>query len=88
MYSILIEDDFGLSRDDVMRGLNERGIDTRSFFVPMHRQEGLIAYGIDTGGAYPNSEYVSARGLYLPSGSGLTEQQIDRVCQAVLELRR
>lgn len=88
MYSILIEDDFGMSRDDVMRALGERGIDTRSFFVPMHRQQGLIDYGIDTTGSYPNSEYVSERGLYLPSGSGLTEEQIDRVCQTLLSLRR
>jgi perosamine synthetase len=88
MYAILIEDDFGLSRDAVMAGLEARGIDTRSFFVPMHRQTSLVAYGADVSGSFPNSEYASARGLYLPSSSGLTEAQIERVCRELLALRR
>lgn len=87
MYSVLIEDDFGLSRDQVMDRLAERGIDTRSFFVPMHQQEGLAAYGCEVGGSYPNAEHVSLRGLYLPSSSGLTEQQIERVSSELLSLR-
>jgi perosamine synthetase len=88
MYAILIEDDFGLSRDEVMKGLEARGIDTRSFFVPMHQQTGLVAYGADVSGSYPHSEYVSPRGLYLPSSSGLSEEQIERVCRELLRLRR
>jgi perosamine synthetase len=88
MYSILVGDDFGLSRDEVMLGLEARGIDTRSFFVPMHQQAGLAAYGCDTSGSYPNAEYVSPRGLYLPSSSGLSEEQIERVCRELLALRR
>lgn len=87
MYSILIEDDFGLSRDQVIAELLARGIETRSFFVPMHRQPGLAKYGCDVGGSYPNADYVSPRGLYLPSGSGLTEAQIERVCRELLSLR-
>jgi perosamine synthetase len=87
MYSILIEDDFGLSRDRVMALLAERGIETRSFFVPMHQQQGLAAYGCDVSGSYPNAEHVSPRGLYLPSGSGLSEEQIERVCRELIALR-
>ena len=88
MYAILIEDDFGRSRDEVMLGLEARGIDTRSFFVPLHRQTSLSEYGADVSGSYPNSEHASARGLYLPSSSGLTEAQIERVCRELLALRR
>ena len=87
MYSILIEDDFGLPRDRVMALLGERGIETRSFFVPMHQQQGLADYGCDVSGSYPNAEYVSSRGLYLPSGSGLSEEQIEQVCRELLALR-
>lgn len=88
MYAILIEDDFGRSRDEVMQGLAARGIDTRSFFVPMHQQQALADYGCDVSGRYPNAEYVSPRGLYLPSSSTLTEAQIDRICRELLALRR
>ena len=88
MYSILIEDGFGLSRDEVMQKLAERSIETRSFFVPMHQQKALRDYGCDMSGNYPNSEYVSPRGLYLPSGSGLTDEQIERVCNELLSLAK
>lgn len=88
MYSILVEDDFGRSRDEVMEGLREQGIETRSFFVPMHRQKALIDFGCDVDGSYPNADYVSSRGLYLPSGSNLTDETIERVCDALLSLRR
>ena len=88
MYSILIGDDFGLSREQVMDALAERGIETRTFFVPMHQQKGLRDFGCDMSGTYPHAEYIATRGLYLPSGSGLTEEQIDRVCTELLSLRR
>jgi perosamine synthetase len=88
MYSILIEDGFGLSRDEVMQKLAERGVETRSFFVPMHQQKALRDYGCDMSGSYPNSEYVSPRGLYLPSGSGLTDEQIERVSNELLSLAK
>lgn len=88
MYSILIEDEFGPTRDEVMQRLLEKGIDTRSFFVPMHRQQALIDYGCDVSGSYASSEDISARGLYLPSSSGLTDAQIERVCSTLLSLSR
>jgi perosamine synthetase len=88
MYSILIEDDFGLSRDEVMKELAARDIETRSFFVPMHRQPALIDYGCDVSGDYSRSEHISARGLYLPSGSGLSREQLERVTSTLLGLAR
>ena len=53
MYGILIGDDFGIGRDDVMKGLKAVGIETRSFFVSMHRQPSLAKYGCDVSGSYP-----------------------------------
>nr|PZN24200.1 MAG: aminotransferase DegT [Pseudomonadota bacterium] len=88
MYSILVEDDFGRSRDEVMQELRARDIETRSFFVPMHEQRSLVEYGCNVSGDYSRAEYVSRRGLYLPSGSGLTDAQIERVCRELLALRR
>ena len=38
VYPLLIEDEFGLSRDQVMQKLTERGIETRTFFVPMNQE--------------------------------------------------
>lgn len=88
MYSILIEEDFGLSRDDVMKALAAVGIETRPFFISMHRQPALIKYGCETSGEYPVTDALARKGLYLPSGSGLRGDQIERVVTQLLALRR
>src|SRR4051812_16986950 len=45
MYSVLVTDEFPLSRDEVMARLGERGIGTRTFFCPMSRQPFLKRQG-------------------------------------------
>ena len=87
MYSILIGDDFGMSRDEIMTRLKAAGIETRSFFVSMHRQPSLAKYGCDVSGQYPVTDELSRTGLYLPSTSGLTDAQIARITKELLALR-
>ena len=41
--------------------------------------------GLFAGESYPVAERIARRGLYLPSGLGLDESQIEQVCQAVGE---
>jgi len=86
MYSILIQDEFGMSRDEVMKRLKEKEIDTRTFFIPAHEQPAFERMGLFHGERYPVAEELSRKGLYLPSGSGLKEEEIRQVCNAVKEL--
>jgi perosamine synthetase len=88
MYSIVIEDEFGMSRDELMAFLRQKGVDTRTFFIPMHVQPAFNNMGLFKGERYPVSEMRAGRGLYLPSGSGLTEEQINSVCEAVRQARK
>ncbi len=81
MYSILIEDEFGMSRDEVRAFLAKRGIETRTFFIPMHLQP--IYYETFKGQRYPVAEMLCERGFYLPSASSLTESQIRYICDVV-----
>lgn len=83
MYSILVEKEAGASRDELMNGLGGMGIETRSFFIPMHRQPVFAKMGLFRGESYPVGERLSEVGLYLPSSSGLTREQIQTVCGAV-----
>ncbi len=83
MYSIVVENEFGMNRDELMAFLRQKDVDTRTFFIPMHVQPALNNMGLFKGEHYPVSEMLAERGLYLPSGSGLTEDQIDVVCEAV-----
>ena len=74
MYSILIEDEFGMTRDQLRGYLAKHGIETRTFFIPMHLQP--IYYTMFKGQRYPVAEMLCERGFYLPSASSLTESQI------------
>jgi perosamine synthetase len=83
MFAPVIEPAFGLSRDAVMDGLRANGVDSRPFFAPIHK---MPMY--DTGQTLPVTERLSAQGINLPSGTTLTEAQIDYVCDTLLSLSR
>lgn len=90
MYSILINEDFGLSRDEVITALGEKGVGSERFYTPMSeqpifKQGGDLRYPDITGG-YPVSKDVAVRGLYLPSGLGLTVDDQKRVVEALISL--
>jgi perosamine synthetase len=81
MYSILVEDDFGTDRDGLRAFLAGHGIETRTFFIPMHLQP--IYYRAFQGQRYPVAEMLCQRGFYLPSASSLTTREIDYVTDIV-----
>jgi perosamine synthetase len=82
MYSVIVEDAFGLARDELRTQLRERGIETRPFFYPVHT---LPMY--QTGQSLPVAEDLSRRGLNLPSGATLTAEQVDYICDAIANFR-
>ncbi len=82
MFGVLVEDAFGHSRDELMDALRKEGVETRFFFSPVHTQPFLDGKA-RVEGSFPVTERLAARGLYLPSGVDLTEEQIDTVCAAV-----
>jgi len=81
MYSILVEDEFGMSRDELRAYLAKWGIETRTFFIPMHLQP--IYYDTFKAQRYPVAEMLCQRGFYLPSASSLTEAQVRYVAEVV-----
>lgn len=74
---------YGRSREELVAFLKEEGIDTRLFFIGMHAQVSLKRYGCDCDGDYPVTEELSKKGFYLPSGSGLEEDDIGRICDLI-----
>jgi perosamine synthetase len=83
MYSVLVEPGFGCDRDAVRDGLRARGVDSRPFFVPLHEQP---PYRED--GSFPVATRLSRTGINLPSGTGLTTEEIATVCRALRELAK
>ncbi len=82
MYSVLVEDDFPLSRDELRAALKEKGIDTRDFFPSSARQP-IIQKLYGTTERFPVSEHIAERGLYLPSGLALSPEQLSYVCDSI-----
>jgi len=88
MYSILIEKEFDMSRDELMQKLKEKGIETRTFFIPVHQQPAFRKRNLFNGESYPVAEELSRKGLYLPSGSGLTTKQIGYICHVIKQANK
>jgi perosamine synthetase len=81
MYMILAEDDFGMSRDDLMEHLKNDGIGTRTAFYPVHQQP-LYSKRF-SGETFPVADELSRKGFYLPSSSGLKKEQIEQVVESI-----
>lgn len=86
MYGIEMKDEVRMDNEELDRRLREKGIDTRPFFLGMHEQPVFHKMGLFEGESYPVAERLSRRGLYLPSGLALREDQIETVCQALYDI--
>ncbi len=91
MYGVLVEENqFGLSMPKLRDELGRRGIDTRTFFIglhkqPMYRLDGSNVH--DKEGKYPLAERLEKKGFYLPSSSHLTEEEIRFIVNAIKEIQ-
>jgi len=81
MYGLLVEDEFGMSRDSLREYLADRGVETRTFFIPIHLQP--IYYRRDAADRYPVAEELCRKGLYLPSSSKLTLAEQDYIAECI-----
>lgn len=82
IYSLLVDESkTGISRDALSIRLSELGIENRPFFYPMHE---MPPYAQD--GDFPVSKRLSRQGMSLPSGNDITDEAIDRVCNAIAEI--
>jgi perosamine synthetase len=71
---------FGHDRDRLAAALESSGIETRPFFYPVHR---LPPYAGLHDTELPITDRVAASGLNLPTYSGLTDGDLDRVADAI-----
>ena len=84
VFGVVIKSSTKIKRDIVMKKLMERKIQTRTFFYPMHKQKILKKMKIFTKKEkYPNAEYLSLNGFYLPSGLGIKNHEIDYVSETL-----
>ncbi|PJZ70270.1 aminotransferase DegT [Leptospira perolatii] len=87
MNSIVIDPDKSkVTRDELMRELKARGIDSRKLFMGMSVQPSLIRYGCNMKELKPVSQLLGENGLYLPSSSTLNSEDIKYISETVLQI--
>ena len=86
-FTIGVEDDFKLSRDELMHYLKEKGINTAVYYPkPLHLCEHFKNMGYKERD-YPIAEKISKQVLSLPVHPHLTEEQINTIINAFKEVQ-
>jgi perosamine synthetase len=82
LYSILLNEKVGVTRDQLMEKLAMEGIETRNLFYPLHE---MPLYQRYANLSYPASSAISRRGLSLPSSVKLNEEDIIYITRKIKE---
>ena len=86
VYGLILGEEVPFDAAELSEHLRSRGVDTRPFFLGMHEQPVFRAMGLFAEERYPIAERLARRGLYIPSGLQLSEQQMDTVADAIREV--
>lgn len=78
--TIVLDDDHALTPDDLIAALGEANIEARHLWKPMHLQP---VYAGARGVLNGTAEKLFGRAVTLPSGSGLSDADIDRVVETL-----
>ncbi len=82
-YYLLVKPGSPTTKQDLKSFLERHGIETRDFFVPVHMQPPLQKRGFFKGETYPVAEDLSNRGLCIPSGVAISDEDIKYVNQVI-----
>ena len=77
-----------ITAEKFRKKLKKYKIETRSFFWPMNQQTALKKLKFNFKGNFPNSEYISRYGFYLPSGLGTSKKEINYVCKYIRKIAK
>ena len=89
VYNLYLDENFPISRDELVKILKDNKIDTRDAFVPINMQQVLIdKYKLFNQDDCPNANYIMKNGFYLPSGNTITNEEIDIVCDQIKKVSK
>jgi perosamine synthetase len=86
VYGIVLEDKIPFDGEHAIKMLKKEGVDARPFFWPIHQQPVFENLGLFSKGTFPVAERIARRGLYIPSGLTLTDQQLRFVSDTINEI--
>lgn len=82
LYSILVEDNYGMARDEVMQKLKENGVQNRPFFQPVHL---MPPYKNCKHGDMSVTNEIAKKGINLPSSVELSRDDIRNIFNLLKE---
>ncbi|KDR94770.1 perosamine synthetase [Peptoclostridium litorale DSM 5388] len=80
LYSIVIEDEHVLTRDELIKKLGENGVQARPFFMPVHKMK---PYENCRHSGMKITDDLANRGINLPSSVGLKKIEIEQICDII-----
>jgi perosamine synthetase len=87
VFGLVVDEKLGTAKT-IMDRLSQYQIGTRPFFWPMHKQPVFQKMGLFGGQTCPVAERIAEQGFYLPSGLGLTDEQIVYVADCLKKVLR
>ena len=75
-------EEFGATRKEIMQAFEEKNIEARPTWKPMHLQPVFQQHRAYEGAV---SEELFQKGICLPSGTNMTEDDLDRVVSVIRE---
>ena len=82
MNSVILSEKVKLSRDEVMAKMEEKNIEMRPLFYPMH----IMPPYLDKSVVAPVAESLSSRGINLPSHGMLQEEHVKYVVESLKDI--
>ena len=83
VFGIVIKSNLKLNAEKAINFLREEGVGCRPFFYPLHKQPIFKKMGLFQKLKLPNSERISKKGFYIPSGLNLSDNQISFVAKKI-----
>ena len=86
VFNIYLDKNYPISRDQLLKKLAEKKIETRNSFVPINKQKILVKkYSLFKEDDCPNANYIMNNGFYLPSGNNIKNEEIDFICDEIIK---
>jgi len=86
VYPVVLHDSCTMNANEAMRRLEQRQTGTRPFFYPMHKQPVFNKLGLFENDSHLNAERIAERGFYIPAGLGISNNEIHRVADTLIEM--
>jgi perosamine synthetase len=80
--------EYGRSRDELAALLDENGIETRPFFIPLHKLPPFREESAGRGEHLPITDQLSESGINLPTFNQMTDAEIEYICAVIRKSRK